>query len=160
MSTPPPSSRQALIDAMADTMRIFMAHAVLFQEAVAKSVGLNTTDLQCANLLLLHGPATPGELAKRAGITAGGAITAVIDRLERAGLVRRSRDTVDRRRVVVVADTEELWQRVGPKYSRVAQEWNGYLETLTDDQIAFADTLLRRASDINAEQIEWLRSAP
>lgn len=65
-------------------MRTFMAHAVLFQDAVATSVGLNATDLQCANLLLLHGPATPGELADRAGITAGGAVTGVVDRLERA----------------------------------------------------------------------------
>ena len=104
-----------------------MAHAVLFQDAVAKSVGLNSTDLQCANLLLLRGPATPGELAEWSGLTAGGAITSVIDRLERAGLVRRSRDTVDRRRVVVVPDTQEMWQRVGPRYVRVADEWNAYL---------------------------------
>lgn len=157
MSTPPSSSRNDLIAAVADTMRTFMAHAVLFQDAVAKSVGLNSTDLQCANLLLLRGPATPGELAEWSGLTAGGAITSVVDRLERAGLVRRSRDTVDRRRVVVVPDTQEMWRRVGPRYVRVAEQWNRYLETLTDDQIAFAETLLRRASDINAEQIDWLR---
>lgn len=157
MSTPLPSSREALIAAMAGTMRSFMARAVLFQDAVAKSAGLNSTDLQCANLLLLHGPATPGELAERAGITAGGAITGVIDRLERAELVRRSRDTVDRRRVVITADAERLWERVGPKYTRVAEQWNGYLDTLTNEQIAFANTLLLRASEINADEIEWLR---
>jgi DNA-binding MarR family transcriptional regulator len=66
---------------MSVTMRIYMARAVVFQDAVAKSVGLNSTDLQCANLLLLHGSATPGELAERSGLTAGGAVTAVIDRL-------------------------------------------------------------------------------
>ncbi len=81
----------------------------------------------------------------------------MIDRLERDGLVQRIRDTVDRRRVVVTADAERLWQYVGPKYASVAQQWNGYLDTLTNDQIAFASTLLLRASEINAEQIEWLR---
>ena len=55
---------------MGDVMRAFMARTVLFQEAVARAAALNPTDLQCANLLLLHGPATPGELAERAGLTA------------------------------------------------------------------------------------------
>lgn len=154
------STRAGLVAAMAEVMRMFMARAVLFQDAVARSVGLNSTDLQCANLLLLHGPATPGELAERAGITAGGAITGVIDRLENAGLVHRSRDTVDRRKVVVTADTETLWRRVGPSYSHVAQQWGSYLDTLTDDQIAFATELLRHASELNAAEIHRLRGTP
>lgn len=160
MSTSPYTSvRAELITAVADTMRTFMARAVLFQDAVAKAVGLNSLDLQCANLLLIHGPATPGELADRAGITAGGAVTGVVDRLERAGLVHRSRDTVDRRRVVVTADAAELWRRVGPSYTHVAEQWDIYLHTLTDEQIAFANALLQRASELNAKEIERLRGA-
>ena len=42
---------------------------------VLVAAGLNATDMQCATLLLLYGPATPGELAGLAGLTAGGAIT-------------------------------------------------------------------------------------
>ena len=120
MSSAP--ERTALITAAGDVMRELMARAVLFQDAVAKSAGLNATDMQCANLLLLYGPATPGELAGLAGLTAGGAITGALDRLERAGLVRRSRDGADRRRVVVTADADELWRRVGPSYERIAIE--------------------------------------
>ena len=131
-------------------MRELMARAVLFQDAVAKSAGLNATDMQCANLLLLYGPATPGELAGLAGLTAGGAITGALDRLERAGLVRRSRDGADRRRVVVTADADELWRRVGPSYERIATSWNAFLDTLTDEQLEVADTVLRQASELNA----------
>jgi DNA-binding MarR family transcriptional regulator len=84
--------------------------------------------MQCANLLLLYGPATPGELARLAGLTAGGAITGALDRLERAGLVKRSRDGADRRRVVVTADADELWRRVGSSYERIATNWNAFLD--------------------------------
>ena len=154
-----PSGRAALIAAAGDVMREFTAHAVLLQDAVARSVGLTRTDLQCANLLLSHGPLTPGELAALAGVTAGGTVTGVVDRLERAGLVHRTRAATDRRRVLVTADADALWRRVGASYGRVAQRWNAVLDTLTDEQLRLADTLLRRASDLTAEEIGRLRGA-
>jgi DNA-binding MarR family transcriptional regulator len=155
-----PAGRTALIASAADVLRELMAGAVLFQDAVARAVGLNATDMQCANLLLLHGPMTPGELASLTGISAGGAVTGVVDRLERAGLARRSREPTDRRRVVVTAEADEVWRRVGPSYGRVAQRWQVFLDTLSDEQLAFADTLLRRASELNAEEIGRLRGTP
>jgi DNA-binding MarR family transcriptional regulator len=124
---------------------------------VARAVGLNGTDMQCANLLLLHGPMTPGELASLSGIGAGGAVTGVVDRLERAGLARRTRASTDRRRVLVTAEADELWRRVGPSYGRVARRWYAFLDTLSDEQLEFADTLLRRASELNADEIGRLR---
>jgi DNA-binding MarR family transcriptional regulator len=151
--------RTALITGAGDVMRELMTRAVLFQDAVAKSAGLNATDMQCANLLLLYGPATPGELAGRAGVTAGGAITGALDRLERAGLVRRTRDGTDRRRVMVTADADELWRRVGPSYERIATSWNAFLDTLTDEQLEVADTVLRQASELNALEIRRLRGS-
>jgi DNA-binding MarR family transcriptional regulator len=45
-------------------------------------------------------PLTPGELGQRLGISSG-ATTAVVDRLERAGHVRRRRDDHDRRRLTL-----------------------------------------------------------
>jgi DNA-binding MarR family transcriptional regulator len=138
-------------------MREFMARAVLFQDAVAKWGGLNSTDLQCVGLLMSDGPATPGELAERSGLTAGGAITAVIDRLESAGFVRRERDAADRRRVIVTAVPEAVFARFGEVYGRVGERWNAYLDTLTDEQLEFANELLQRAADVNREEITLLR---
>ena len=105
--------RAAAIARQGEAMQEFMARAVLFQDAVARSVGLNGTDLQAVGLLLSSGPATPGELAARTGLTAGGAVTAMIDRLERIGYVRRARDETDRRRVIVTANPEPLMAGVG-----------------------------------------------
>jgi DNA-binding MarR family transcriptional regulator len=144
---------------MAAAMRRFMTHAVLFQDAVAKSAGLNATDLQCAGLLMLEGPLTPSELAARTGLTAGGAITAVIDRLERAGLVARMRDEVDRRRVLVTADAAAVMARVGPVYGRIGARWNAYLEDLDDEQLALVTDAITHAATINREEIDALRAA-
>ncbi|HWI31781.1 MAG TPA: MarR family transcriptional regulator, partial [Microbacterium sp.] len=121
--------------------------------------GINSTDMQAVGLLMSQGPATPGELAERTGLTAGGAITAVIDRLERAGYVTRERDVADRRRVIVTAVPQTVMAKVGPIYGRVGARWAEYLETLTDEQIEFANELLARAAELNREETEALRRA-
>ncbi|WP_102193445.1 MarR family winged helix-turn-helix transcriptional regulator [Microbacterium aurantiacum] len=154
------STRASELERAGEVMREFMARAVLFQDAVAKWGGVNSTDLQCAGLLISEGPATPGELAERTGLTAGGAITTVIDRLERQGYVSRDRDPNDRRRVIVTADPEAVFARFGAVYGRVGARWNAYLETLSDEQLAFANDLFARAAEVNREEIEQLRAHP
>ena len=113
------STREQSIARMADVMRDFMANAVLFQDAVARTGGLNSTDLQAVSLLMSQGPATPGELAERTGLTAGGAITAV-DRPAREGRLRQPPARPDRpaarhrhRR------RRQVLEQVGPIYGRV-----------------------------------------
>src|SRR5207244_6998218 len=61
----------------------------------------------CMCLLQMHGPVTPGWLADSIGLTTG-AVTGVVDRLERAGYVTRRQDANDRRRVIVEADVERF----------------------------------------------------
>lgn len=141
---------------MATAMRQFMARAVLFQEGVARSAGLRGTDLQVIGLLMESGPATPGELAARSGLTAGGTITALIDRLENAGYVRRERDSHDRRRVLVSVDEARVMAVVGPVYERIASRWNEYLTTLSEEQVELAIDLFTRAAEINRQETERL----
>jgi DNA-binding transcriptional ArsR family regulator len=151
------STRDVAVEQMDAVMRDFMARAVLFQDSVARSVGLNSSDLQVVSLLIDQGPATPGELAERAGLTAGGAITAVIDRLEKGGYVSRERDRTDRRRVIVTANLDTVMREVGPIYGRVGARWHAFLETLTDEQVGFAVRLFEQAALINREEAEALR---
>lgn len=153
------SARDEAVARSAGVMRDLMARAVLFQDAVARSGGLNGTDLQTVGLLMSEGPATPGELAERVGLTSGGAITAVVDRLERAGYVTRSRDGQDRRRVLITARTDVVMERVGPVYGRVAARWAEYLQTLSVEQIELANEVMATAAEINREEIEHLRRA-
>jgi DNA-binding MarR family transcriptional regulator len=81
-------------------MRDASGQGVLYSQAVAERLGINSTDLECLDFIVLRGPLSAGELAVATGLTTG-AITGVIDRLERAGFVRRDRHASDRRKVLV-----------------------------------------------------------
>jgi DNA-binding MarR family transcriptional regulator len=96
---------------------------ILFHQAIADRFEISATDLKCYSILRQAGPITAGDLAERTGLTTG-AITGVIDRLERAELVRRVRDGHDRRRIVLelVANAErerELGQLYAPLGSAI-----------------------------------------
>lgn len=73
---------------------------VMMHTAIAERFGLSATDAKCMNFIRESEAITAGQLAERSGLTTG-AITGVIDRLEKAGFVRRTSDPKDRRRVVI-----------------------------------------------------------
>ncbi|MBV6396148.1 MAG: HTH-type transcriptional regulator MhqR [Anaerolineales bacterium] len=77
-------------------VRDYGVQLALFRNAVSESAGLNVTDTDCLRLLFLKGNATPSEIAKYTGLTSG-ATTAMLDRLEKAGLIDRRPNPNDRR---------------------------------------------------------------
>jgi DNA-binding MarR family transcriptional regulator len=81
--------------------RDYSIGAVLFHRAAGQLLGLNVTDMKCLDIVTLKGSASPSELAEHTGLSTG-ATTAMIDRLERAGLVERRPHPRDRRATLVV----------------------------------------------------------
>ena len=69
-------------------------------EAVAEKAGLHRTDLRCLEIVARDEPISAGRLAAMAGLSTS-AVTSVIDRMERAGRMRRVPDSTDRRKVLV-----------------------------------------------------------
>lgn len=59
--------------------------------------------------------------------------------------------------MLVEAVPEKVYATVGPIYQHIAERWAAFLDTLNDDQIAFASTLLNAATAVNREEIERLR---
>ncbi|HXI82283.1 MAG TPA: MarR family transcriptional regulator [Verrucomicrobiae bacterium] len=106
--------RQAALDALNREVRGWQADQELFDSTVIELAGLNRTDWRCLDILGTRGPMTAGQLAAAVRLTTG-AVTGVLDRLEAAGLVRRIRDTQDRRRVIVEV-TDELARQGAPVY--------------------------------------------
>ncbi|MFO7170604.1 MAG: MarR family transcriptional regulator [Chloroflexota bacterium] len=96
----PSQTREELLESIRWLGRELSARTVMFHTAVAERLGLSATDHKALDLLNLSGPMTAGELAELTGLTTG-AITGVVDRLEQAGYVRRTRDPHDRRKVVI-----------------------------------------------------------
>jgi len=79
-------------------------------EAVADRFGLHRTDLRCLEIVARYGPISAGRLAAVAGLSTS-AVTSVIDRMERAGRMRRVPDSADRRKVLV--EVTEMARREG-----------------------------------------------
>jgi DNA-binding MarR family transcriptional regulator len=89
-------------------MREQGALTVMFHTKVAAQMGLSPTDEKCLDLAMrAQGPLTAGRIAELSGLSTG-AVTGVIDRLERAGFVRRVRDPHDRRKVLVEVTPGDL----------------------------------------------------
>ena len=92
--------KQALAGRLMLALRRSSAAGVLHGQAIARRVGVNSSDLECLDLILMSGPSTAGDIARHTGLTSG-AVTGLIDRLERLGLVERAADAADRRKVLV-----------------------------------------------------------
>ena len=92
--------------AIRTSLRTFASQVVLQQDAVARKLGLTPNDMKCFRVISGHGPMTPGELARRTGLSSGG-VTKVLDHLERYGAIARRSDRSDRRSVTVVAEPLE-----------------------------------------------------
>jgi len=117
MSKPRTSpEREAAIRELRLNLRHFVTELLVSSFAATESVGMNSTDIGSLCLLLLHGPMPAGRLAELTGLTTG-AVTGVVDRLERANLVRRELDAADRRRVIVTADAERVERDLFPHFS-------------------------------------------
>jgi DNA-binding Lrp family transcriptional regulator len=127
-------------------LQTFAARALVYNLLAAEALGLAPADLVCMCLLQLHGPGTPGWLAEMTGLSTG-AVTGVVDRLERAGYVTRERDQQDRRRVIVGPDLERF-ERDLQRHAPTASP--GGLEFLREYPAAQLRAVRRFAADLAA----------
>lgn len=125
-------------------------------DAAAECLGINLTDDRCLDILSLNGPMTAGELAETSGLTSG-AITTVVDRLERAGYARRVRGTADRRHVLVEV-TPLAQERSAPIYAPLLAESRAMLESYSEDELALLHDFLRRGADLSANHAARIRA--
>ncbi|WP_051794360.1 MarR family winged helix-turn-helix transcriptional regulator [Kibdelosporangium aridum] len=145
--------RAELLAAIENAARISAGRGVFFHQAVANRLGINTSDLNCLNILQLTGPLTAGQLAERAGLTKGGAITAALDRMERAGLIKRERDPRDRRRTII-RHTQEALDRIAPLMP--AEPWREVYSHFSDDDLRIVLDYTERSSEAARICIEKL----
>src|SRR3984893_7191963 len=128
-----PKARAALMEELEHAVRRSSAQGVIFGQTVASRVGISSSDLECLDFLNLEGRVTAGRLAEVTGLTTG-AIPGVVDRLEKAGLVRRERDDNDRRKVFIATVPENV-AKVGRFYEHLQREMLKLWETYSDAEL-------------------------
>jgi DNA-binding MarR family transcriptional regulator len=134
-------SRAKLEAALIDEVRGWQTDQDMFDDVAATYAGLNRTDMRCVDILQREGAMTAGQLGARARLSSG-AVTAVVDKLERLDFVRRIRDTVDRRRVMIEA-SPDLLERGDPIFGPLAKQGQALVDRYTDAEIETVIRFLR-----------------
>jgi DNA-binding MarR family transcriptional regulator len=147
--------RQRLIAELIQENRVMARQMVRFYDAVADQLGLHVTDLACLGGLRDHGPASAGDLATELGLTTG-AVTRMIDRLHRAGFVRRVRDPHDGRKVIVELTPQGESTVVGLFAGQAAHIAEAAAD-LTEPQLRRLFDYVRERSEVARKEADRLR---
>ena len=126
-----------------------------FDEVAAQKLGINRTDMRCLNIVENQGPMTAGRLAELSGLTTA-AVTAVLDRLERAGYARRVRDDRDRRQVIVEV-TPLLAERGAQIWGPVAADARKRMARMPVQDMKTVMDFYRESRDLNRRHIERVK---
>jgi DNA-binding MarR family transcriptional regulator len=155
----PLRSKDALIDELIQEFRASTNQDDAFDTIAAERLGVSDTDLSCLNIIENARGITAGELANRAGLTAG-AVTGVIDRLENHGYARRLPDPSDRRRVRIEV-TQAFYRAAERIWGPLAADWHSALtEQFTSDELQLIIAFLRSSSELGRRHLDRLRSLP
>ncbi|NTU27559.1 MarR family transcriptional regulator [Bacillus tequilensis] len=149
------NSRSELEKTSVQLFRKLGTRTVLFHQAAAQALGLFPTDLKSADILNEAGPMTAGELGKKTGLSTG-SVTALVDRLEKAGYVAREKDPNDRRRVIIVPLTASK-KHVKDLFRSLSESTMDLCREYTEEELELIFNFIGKAADIMDEELERLK---
>ena len=129
---------------------------LIFHQAVAEAAGLSGTDHKYLDLIMENGNMTAGELADATGLTTG-AVTKIIDRLEKQDLVERKRDDDDRRKVFVIPKHENAYKKLAPVFQSLVDGFEAFYDQYTDEELAVVERYLQESSEFFQTKTEELK---
>ena len=136
-------------------VREYGIHLTLFRNAMSEWLGLNVTDMECLRLLFLKGIATPSELAKHTGLTSG-ATTAMLDRLEKAGLIER-RPNPDDRRGTLIAPAKSGAEKVASWFESARKAQDELISSYSEKELEIISDVFERFTKLWDQEREKIR---
>jgi DNA-binding MarR family transcriptional regulator len=136
-------------------VRDYGIHLKLFQNAVDQWAGHNTTDMECLKLLFIKGIATPSELSRHTGLTSG-ATTAMLDRLERSGLIERRPNPNDRRGTLIVP-AESSAEKVASWFESARQAQDELISSFSESELEVIVDVFERFTKLWDQEREKLQ---
>jgi MarR family transcriptional regulator, organic hydroperoxide resistance regulator len=143
-------ARAQLHETVIRCVRQFIAGSILYNQQIADRVGLHLTDVQCINILELMGPSTPGELARFTGLTTGG-VTMMLDRLEKAGYLKREPNPRDRRSILVRLNPAKV-KKMQAFYIDITQRMATLLDETPERELRAVVKLLSKMNESRVEE--------
>jgi DNA-binding MarR family transcriptional regulator len=136
-------------------VREYGIHLTLFRNAMSEWAGLNPTDMECLRLLFLRGVATPSELARHTGLTSGAA-TAMLDRLEKAGLIERQPNPDDRRGTLVTP-AKSAAERAASWFESARNAQDELMSSYSESELAIISDVFERFTKLWDQEREKVR---
>ena len=133
------------------------ARTILFHQAIANMVGVSITDMKCLDYVDRGGDVTAGDLSRLTGLTTG-AITAAIDRLEKAGLARRERSETDRRKVFIRTAHSKAMERIVPIFEALSKETSTLAASYSTRELETIKDFCDRCIEIMRRQTDAVKS--
>jgi DNA-binding MarR family transcriptional regulator len=150
---------EEIIQAIIQKHREMSTETIMFHQSVADVLGLHITDHKCLDLILQYGAMPAGRLAELTGLTTG-AVTGIIDRLEKAEYVRRANDPKDRRRTIVEPVRNKKWERkIEAIFIPFHQSMYKLLSSYSDGDLAFLLDVLTKSIELTREESKKLRTS-
>jgi DNA-binding MarR family transcriptional regulator len=152
------SKREELIQAIIEKRREMSTETIMLHQSVADVLGLHITDHKCLDLIRQYGAMPAGRLAELTGLTTG-AVTGIIDRLEKAGYVRRTNDPKDRRRTIIEPIRNKKWERkIEAIFIPFHERMHKLLSSYSDSELAFLLDVLTKSIELTREESKKLRA--
>ena len=153
------SKREEIIQAIIEKRREMSTETIMFHQSVADVLGLHITDHKCLDLIRQYGAMPAGRIAELTGLTTG-AVTGIIDRLEKAGYVRRANDPKDRRRTIVEPIRNKKWERkIEAVFIPFHERMHKLLSSYSDSELAFLLDVLTKSIEQTREESKKLRTS-
>lgn len=131
--------------------------SIIMHEAIARKAGLSGTDHKYLGLILQHKELTAGDISKLTGLTTG-AVTGLIDRLEKKKLLKRQLTKDDRRKVIIIPNIENSMKLLQPIFSELQQKTADFVASFTEREIQIIERYFRGATTIMNETADTLNN--
>jgi DNA-binding MarR family transcriptional regulator len=150
--------REEIIQAIVEKFKEMSIETIMFHQAVADVLGLHITDHKCLDLIHRFGAMPAGRLGELTGLTTG-AVTGIIDRLEKAGYARRTNDPKDRRRTIVEPTrNRKLERKIEMIFMPLHERMQKLLSSYSESELAFLLDAMTQFIDQTREESKKLRS--
>jgi DNA-binding MarR family transcriptional regulator len=136
--------------------RELSARTLMFHAAIADKVGLSATEHKALDLLSRAGALTAGQLAELTGLTTG-AVTGLVDRLEKVGFVKREKDPRDRRKVVILPMTDKMEREIVPLFASMGDRMQQLLSRYNAEELAVIHDFVSQSITILQEETTKLQ---
>jgi DNA-binding MarR family transcriptional regulator len=139
--------REKVIQAITAKMKDMSTETILF-----------ITDHKSFDLIHRFGSMPAGKLAELTGLTTG-AVTGIIDRLEKAGYVKRTNDPKDRRRIIIESTrNRKLERKIETVFIPLHEKMYKLLSSYTDSELTFLLKAMTQIIDLTSNESKKLSS--